>query len=399
MDWRSKLLHADAPPQGFESLAPSTHRASTTVFPSLAETADSSWKRPYTYGLYGTPTAHDLAQRITSLTGGAHTFLLQSGQAILALINIALLKPGDHVLLPENIYGNNRDLALNFLPSLNIEASFYTPLTSLTENLRPNTRLVWFESPGSITMEVEDIPARIAEIRAFDPDNKIVTAIDDTYSAGILFRPFDHGIDIAAQALTKYAGGHSDVLLGSITLRPRDNAGAPRPDSRTWDSLYEALGNTHRLLGCNAPPDDCTLVLRGLQTLAVRLEALERSTLEVARFCEAHPAIATVLHPALPSCPGHKNFLRDFSASAGLFSLVFRESTTEKQTETFVNELKLFKLGYSWGGTTSVVMAYPWDPRITAQYGPRLVRLGIGLEHPQDLIADIQQAMKLANIA
>lgn len=388
MDWRTKLQHPDPAPAGYQSLAASTHRASTTVFPNLAATADATWRKPYSYGLYGTPTTLDLAQRITTLTGGSHTFLVPSGQAALALVALALLSPGDHVLLPGNIYGTNRSLAEQMLARIHVEFTFYDALGTLTEHLRPNTRLVWFESPGSITMEVQNIPALLDELRG----RAIVTAIDDTYSSGVFYRPLEAGVDLSIQALTKYAGGHSDVLLGSVTIRPTSALFDPA-------RLIEQLGETHRLLGYNASPDDCSLTLRGLQTLDIRLAALERSTLELARALENHPAVAAVLHPALPSCPGHVYFLRDFTGSAGLFSIVFHERITPQQTAAFVDALQLFKIGYSWGGTVSVVMAYQDDPRIVAQHGKRLVRFGVGLESTLDLLADIHHAMKVATIA
>jgi len=384
MDWRSKLLHPDTPPAGFNALAPGTHRASTTVFPHLAATADATWQKPYTYGLYGTPTTLDLSQRIASMTGGSHTFIVPSGQAGIALINLALLRPGDHVLIPDNIYGTHRDLMRQFITQLHIEVTFYNPLGTLSAHLRPNTRIVWFESPGSITMEIQNIPALMEELRGKD----ILTVIDDTYSAGVLFRPFDHGIDISMQAISKYIGGHSDVILGCVTTAPH-----------TEHALYVKLGDTFRILGLNASPDDCTLALRGLQTLGVRLSAASDSALTLARALENHPAIATVLHPSLPSNPGHSSFLRDFTGPAALFSIVFHERNTREQTAAFVDALRLFKIGYSWGGTTSVVMAYPDDARIVAQHGPRLVRFGVGLEHTPDLLEDIHQAITAAKIS
>lgn len=391
MDWRSKLLHADPAPAGYHSLAPSTHRASTTILPSMPATANASWREPYSYGLYGTPTTLDLAQRLASLCGGSRTFIVPSGQAGIALIDLALLKSGDHVLLPHNVYGTSSDLAEAMLTPLGIECTAYDPMQSIAAHFKPNTRLVWLEAPGSITMETPNLPALLKEIKRFS--NKIITAIDDTYSSGVLLRPFDLGIDIAMQALTKYAGGHSDLLLGAVTLRPSTS-----PDLQTRDhdlqQIHESIGTAQRILGLNASPDDCSLVLRGLQTLAVRLEAFEKSTLQIATWCAQHPAIERVLHPAFDSCPGHESFKQLFNGSASIFSFVLKEPATKETVARVVDSLKLFKLGYSWGGTTSVVMAYPDTPRIAALYGDRLIRLGIGLEHPNDLIADLEQALQ-----
>jgi cysteine-S-conjugate beta-lyase len=354
------------------------------VFPNLAATFDATWQKPYTYGLYGTPTTLDLAQRLAAMTGGSHTFVVPSGQAAIALVNLAFLRPGDHVLLPDSLYGTHRDLILNHLAQFQVEPTFYNPLGTLSAHLRPNTRLVWFESPGSITMEVQNIPALLEELRG----TGILTAIDDTYSAGVLYRPFDHGIDISIQAISKYIGGHSDLLLGCVTTAPH-----------TDKALYVKLGDTHRILGLSASPDDCTLALRGLQTLGVRLAAAAESALTLARALENLPSVAAVLHPSLPSCPGHEHFLRDFTGPAALFSFVFHERISQEQTEAFVDALRLFKIGYSWGGTTSVVMAYPHDARILAQHGPRLVRFGVGLEFTSDLLADIHQALAAAKIS
>lgn len=388
MDWRSKLIHAEPAPAGFASLAPATHRGSTTILPNLPATANATWRQPYSYGLYGTPTVLDLAQRIAALCGGAHTFIVPSGQAAIALVSLSLLRPGQHVLLPENIYGTSADLAAQHLIPMGIDAEFYDPMQPLAAHIQSSTRLIWFEAPGSITMETPNLRAQMDEIKSANKQRteKIITVIDDTYSSGVLLRPFDLGIDISVQALTKYAGGHSDLLLGSVTL------GAENHD------LYEALGNTHRILGLNASPDDASLALRGLQTLAVRLDALEKSTLEIAKWCAQHPAIERVLHPAFPTCVGHEHFNALFTGSASIFSFTIKKeilgSDANAKLTTIIGKLKLFKLGYSWGGTTSVVMAYPDSPRIQQKYGPGLIRLGIGLEHTADLIADLEQALK-----
>lgn len=393
MDWRSKLLHAAPAPAGFRSLAPATYRGSTTVLPDLPATANATWRQPYSYGLYGTPTVLDLAQRIAELCGGSHTFLVPSGQAAISLVDLALLRPGQQVLVPTNIYGTAIDLADQLLQPLGIDVVYYDPTQPLTPQIKPQTRLVWFEAPGSITMEIPDLRALTAEVHAANKarsaENRIITAIDDTYSSGVLMRPFDLGIDIAIQALTKYAGGHSDLILGAVTLGPGKN-----------NEIYEALGSTTRVLGYHASPDDCTLVLRGLQTLAVRLEAMEKSTLEVANWCASHPAIERVLHPALPSCPGNEHFAALFNGSASIFSIVLRsdyltrdDADAHDTLARFISRLQLFKLGYSWGGTTSVVMAYPDTRRVQQLYGPGLIRFGIGLESASDLIADIEQAL------
>jgi cystathionine beta-lyase len=379
LDWRSKLIHPTAAaPQGFRSLAIPTFRGSTTILRSAADVADH-WDQsqtPYRYGLYGTPTTLELAARIAELEGGEHCFITPGGQAAIALIYLSFVSAGGHVLVPDSVYGPSRDLANHLLARMNIEAEYYDPsVGSAIESLcRGNTQLIWCESPGSITMEIQDIPAitRVARSR------RIVTALDNTYSAGVLFDAFSHGIDVTMQALTKYIGGHSDLLLGSVTVR--DHA------------LYRQLGDVHQLLGMSSSPDDCTLALRGLQTLAVRLEQLQTSAVEVARFLSEQREIETVMHPALPSCRGHELWKRDFKGSTSVFSVLFKENVSRESIIRFIDELKLFRLGFSWGGVTSLVMRYDEIERITPVSAGRIVRFNVGLEAISDLIADLTSA-------
>ena len=207
-------------------------------------------------------------------------------------------------------------------------------------------------------------------------------ALDNTWASGVYFDAFAHGVDITMQALTKYVGGHSDLLLGSVTAR----------DAAT----YERLGETHQLLGCAASPDDCSLALRGMKTLAVRLKAVEHSAYAVAQWLQQRTEVEVVLHPALSSCPGHELWKRDFTGSTGLFSFVFAEQFSKAQVLAFVDALQLFEIGYSWGGVTSLAMAYDLHSPKRPKYGHRLVRLYIGLEAVEDLKADIAQAMGAA---
>jgi cysteine-S-conjugate beta-lyase len=308
---------------------------------------------------------------------GRHTFLTPGGQAGITLIYLALVKAGDHVLLPDNVYGPNRDFADDMLRGLGIAVDFYDPLIGgdIERLIRGNTRLVWCESPGSATMELQDVPA----IAAAAHRHKSLVALDNTYSAGILFDAFAHGVDVSVQAVTKYIGGHSDLLLGAVTVRD--------------EALYQAIGKATFLTGMAVSPDDCSLALRGLQTLGVRLAQLERSTLAVARWLAEQPEIARVLHPALPSCPGHEIWKRDFTGSASVFSIVLKEDWQPARIVKFVESLRLFKIGYSWGGAYSLVMAYESLGREHRNYGRQLVRLNIGLEEPKDLIADLEQAL------
>jgi cystathionine beta-lyase len=265
-----------------------------------------------------------------------------------------------------------------------VEASFYPPDVgaSIKDLLRENTRLVWCESPGSITMEVQDVPA-IADAAHM---REVLVALDNTWSAGVYFDAFAHGVDITMQALTKYVGGHSDLLLGSVTVKEK--------------SHYQLLGATHQLLGCAASPDDCSLALRGMRTMAVRLKHIEASALQIARWLAARQEIERVLHPALESSPGHEYWKRDFTGSAGVFSIIFKPEITKAQVLQFVDNLELFEIGYSWGGVTSLAVAYDFHgTKGRPNYGHRIVRLNIGLEDTEDLIEDLEQSLETSEIA
>jgi cystathionine beta-lyase len=380
--WKTKLIHTDATiPQGYKSLATPVYRGSTSVFSSAGAVRDT-WDQHrvgYTYGLYGTPTVLELAARICELESGAHTILTPGGQAAISLINFALLQAGDHMLVPASVYYPNRQLATRLLSKFGITTTYYEPSigAGISELLQDNTRLVWCESPGSITMEVQDLPAIVTAAHA----RNILVVLDNTWSAGVLLDAFHHGVDVTMQAVTKYIGGHSDLLLGSITVRDQ--------------SLYQKLGAAQQNIGCAVSPDDCSLALRGLQTLAVRLSHIETSALTIAKWLAARPEIDRVLHPALPSCPGHEFWKRDFVGSSGVFSIVFKPGPTQEQVYAFVDALKLFKVGYSWAGVTSLAVAYNIG-RIPGRppYEHRIVRLNIGLESTGDLIADLEQALK-----
>ena len=379
-DWRTELVHPRRrAPDGFRSLVPGIFRASTTLFSSVAEAQRSIRElAPYDYGLHGTPTALELATRVAALEGAHATVLAPGGLAAILLVDLCYLAAGDRVLLPENVYAPNRGLANSLLRKFGVEVAYYDPEigAGIARHIDDRTRLVWCESPGSITMEVQDVPAIAAAAHA----RGAIVAVDNSYAAGVLFDAFAHGADVAIQALTKYVGGHSDVLLGSVSARDADHA--------------EKLALTHRMLGMNVSPDDCALGLRGLQTLGVRLAHLETSALEVARYLATRPEVATVLHPALPSCPGHDLWRRDFTGSTSLFSFVFDESVSRERAFAFVDRLRLFEIGFSWGGVTSLAMGYTGVARGGRDYGDRLVRLNIGLERVEDLIADLETSFR-----
>jgi cystathionine beta-lyase len=384
--WKTRLIHSDVKvPEGYRSLASPVYRGSTTLFPDAASVNDT-WDQHeagYTYGLYGTPTTLELAGKICELEKGYRTLVTPGGQGAIALINLALLKSGDHILIPESVYTPNRKLASHVLRRFGVEASFYPPEVGAGINdlrikdlLRENTRLVWCESPGSITMEVQDVPAIAEAAHA----RGALVALDNTWSAGVFFDAFAHGVDITMQALTKYIAGHSDVLLGSVTVKDK--------------GLYQKLGATHQLLGCASSPDDCSLALRGMRTMAVRLKHIEASALRIARWLAARPEIERVLHPALENSPGHEFWKRDFTGSAGVFSIVFKPQATKAQVLQFVDGLELFEIGYSWAGVTSLAVAYDFHgSKGRPNYGHRIVRLNIGLEDTEDLLEDLEHCL------
>jgi cystathionine beta-lyase len=380
-NWQTKLIHTNAKvPEGFRALSVPVERASTVVFPDC-ESAVGGWDVEadgYTYGIHGTPTVHALAGRIAELEGGVRTLLVPSGLAALTLVDMAMLSAGSHVLMPDNVYVPNRLLAIKLLQRCGVEASFYPADAGakVVEHFRPTTHLIWVESPGSITMEVQDVPA----IAAAAHTHGIAVAMDNTWAAGVLFQAFEHGVDVSVQALTKYVGGHSDLLMGSVTVRE--------------EALLQRLGETRARMGFSVSPDECSLALRGIQTLAVRLRHAEASALVIANWLAAQPEVQTVLHPALESCPGHELWKRDFSGASGLFSFVFRPQFSGAQVRAFVDALDLFEIGYSWAGTTSLAVTYNLNhSRGASPYADRLVRLSIGMEETNDLIADLKQAL------
>jgi len=377
----TRLIHPDrSASTDFQSLAVPTWRGSTVLFDSIADARDISDPDQYRYGLYGTPTVRELALRIAEIEGADHCMILPSGQAAIALPYLAFCKSGDHVLLTQSAYGPNTELAARYLNGLGIEVERYDPTigAGISSLIRRTTRLIWTESPGSITMEVQDIPA----ICSAAHECGVLVAIDNTYGAGILFDAFAAGVDISVQALTKYAGGHSDLLLGSITTR----------DVKLDQQLREA----QRLTGMGASPDDCSLVLRGLKTLDVRLQRMGESALTVAHWLEQREEVTALLHPAFADCPGHDIWKRDWTGSASIFSVIFGNWSRD-QVIRFVDALELFGIGYSWGGAGSLVMTYGDLRRPTPETGKLLVRLNVGLEDPQDLIDDLEQALAKAN--
>ncbi|NEX59804.1 cystathionine beta-lyase [Noviherbaspirillum galbum] len=372
-------------PAGFDAFPLAVHRASTVVFENVAAMRSRTWqqKSGYTYGLHGTPTSFTLEARLTEIEGGKHCMLAPSGLAAISMIDMALLKSGDDMLIPDNAYNPNRDLGQWMARHFGISTRFYDPMigAGIKDLIRPETRLVWTEAPGSVTMEVPDIPAICAAAHAaVGQGSRPVVALDNTWSAGLAFKAFDHGVDIVMQALTKYQSGGSDVLMGAVITRD--------------DALNQKIEEAHMRLGYGVGMDDCYLVSRGLPSMKLRFDAHDAAAHAVARWLKSRPEISRVLHPAFEDCPGHATWKRDFTGAGGLFSVIFDERHPEALTDRFVDSLKLFKIGYSWGGAHSLCVPYRVKGmRANWPHAGQLVRFYIGLEDPRDLIADIGQAL------
>jgi cystathionine beta-lyase len=383
------IHHPYEPPAGFEAMQPGVHKASTVIFPNMAALRARNWKSKtgYTYGLHGTPTTFTLEERIATLEGGLQTLLAPSGLAAIALVDFALLRTGDEVLIPDNAYGPSKELARHELAAFGITHRLYDPmdLVGLAASIGPTTKLIWVEAAGSVTMEFPDVRGlvRLAHVRG------LTVALDNTWGAGIAFDPFDLGDDLAAdisvQALTKYASGGGDVLMGSVTTRD--------------EALHLKLKFAHMRTGLGVGANDAEAVLRSLPSLALRYRAQDEAGRALARWWAARGEIVQVLHPALVGSPGHEHWQALCSQAAGLFSVVFDARFSAAQVDAFADALRLFKLGYSWAGPMS--LAVPYDLRVmrTRPAWPgMLVRFSLGLEAVEDLIADCEQALKTSGL-
>ena len=378
------IHHPYEAPAGFEAVSPAVHKASTVIFKDTAALRARSWKEKsgYTYGLHGTPTTFTLEERIATLEGGLQTLLLPSGLAAITLIDMALLKAGDEVLLPHNAYGPGKDLARHELARYGITHRFYGAMRpqSLADAISERTRLVWLEAPGSITMEFPDLAALVAAARA----RGVVTALDNTWGAGIAFNAFDlaggQGVDICMQALTKYPSGGGDVLMGAVTTRD--------------EALHLQLKLTHMRMGWGVGANDAEFVLRALPSLKLRYDAQDQAARTLAQWWSTRPEVSRVLHPALPGSPGHDHWQATCTAAAGLFSVVFDAHFSAAQVDAFVDALRLFRIGYSWAGPVSLVVPYDVAAmRDDAAWRGTLVRFSVGLEAVEDLRADALNAL------
>lgn len=365
---------------------PPIHRGSTVLFETMEECVgahDIDFKDgPYTYGLLGTPVERELESALARLDGGIGAVALGSGLAAVTVALTSGLSSGDHLLMVDSCYWPTRKCCDDFLGRMGIETTYYDPMIGegIRELIRPETRMLFMESPGSRTFEVQDVPGMTAIAR----DAGVSTVIDNTWATPINFRPIEHGVDLVVHALTKYAAGHSDVMLGGIIARDRLH----------WDRVKATAMD----LGHGCSPDDAWLGLRGLRTLGVRLRHQAESSLKIAHWLKDQPGVAEVLHPALPNCPGHEHYLRDFDGPSGLFSVVL-QPTDDRRLANMLEGMKYFRMGYSWGGYESLVLPFdPKESRTISDWSKPLqcLRLSIGLERTDDLISDLKLGLSRA---
>ncbi len=379
----TRLTHAGLDPHANHGVVnPPVYHASTILYATV-EALEHADKTPFEgtrYGRRGTPTTFALEKAVADLEGGYRSIAVPSGLSAITTALMAFLKAGDHLLMVDTTYQPTRRFCDTVLAGFGVETTYYDPMADVGPLIRPDTRVVFLESPGSLTFEVQDVPAAAASARAAGA----VSMIDNTWSAGLLFRPLEHGVDISIQAATKYIVGHSDVMLGVII---------------TSEDAFLRTARAASMLGTSAAPDDCYLALRGLRTLSVRLARHQETALRVAQWLQGRPEVARVLHPALPDCPGHAVWKRDFTGSNGLLSIVLQEAPKRAVT-AMLDGMKLFGMGYSWGGYESLII--PFDPgraRSATGWsgsGPCL-RLHCGLEDAGDLVEDLEAGFERLN--
>lgn len=384
MSLQTELVHAGRKKRYTQGAVNSViQRASSLVFDSLEakkEAMENRAKGALFYGRRGTLTHFALQDAMTEIEGGAGCYLYPCGAAAIANAILAFVKKGDHILVSEASYEPTQEFCEHILKDFGVETDYFSPLIGryITNHIQPNTKVVFLESPSSITMEVHDVPAIVKAIRSVNPE--IVIMMDNTWGAGVLFKALEHDVDISIQSGTKYLIGHSDAMLGTAVA-----------NKRCWDTLRERS----YLMGQMCDADTAYMAARGLRTLAVRLKQHHESSLKVANWLANHPKVATVNHPALASCKGHEFFKRDFSGASGLFSFVLKDHLSDIQLSDFLDNMTHFSMAYSWGGFESLILAnQPEDlvkirPVSGVDFTGTLIRLHIGLEDPDDLIADL----------
>jgi cystathionine beta-lyase len=354
---------------------PPVYHASTIVFPTL-DALENQTAQPYTYGRHGTPGTRAFQEAMNELEGAAATEIAPSGLGACVLALMTALRSGDHLLMVDSVYGPTRIFCDRMLKRFGVETSYYDPLigAGIGALIRDNTGAIFLESPGSRTFEVQDVPAIVAVARA---RGEILTLMDNTWATPLYFKPLEHGVDLSIQATTKFIAGHSDVMLGTVSA-----------NARTAKRLQIA----RRDLGLSSPPDDVYLAMRGLRTLSVRLKQHGETGLELARWLSEQSEVERVVHPALPGDPGHELWRRDFKGAVGLFACVLKPCTRD-QLKAFLEPMRLFGMGWSWGGFESLItVGDPNHTRTATKWqaiGPTL-RIHAGLEHADDLIGDLK---------
>ncbi len=378
----TRLAHSGRNPKLQHGVVnPPVYRASTVLFSSVAALREASANplRGVYYGRYGTPTHFAFEEAMTELEGGHGAVTTSSGLAAISVALLSVLKAGEHVLVADNVYAPTRKLCEGLLKTLGIETTYFDPLigADISTLIRPNTRALFLESPGSLTFEVSDVPALAAAAHK----RELTVLMDNTWATPLYFQALSHGVDIAIYAATKYVVGHADAMLGSLVCNER---------------CYLPVKRTAIALGQCAGPDDVYLGLRGLRTLAVRLQAHGENALKLARWLQTQPEVERILYPALPEDPGYALWQRDFDGASGLFSVVLKPAVAEAAVNAMLDGLTLFGLGFSWGGYESLVIpTHPAEVRSATRWqsGPML-RIHAGLEDPQDLIEDLQQGFE-----
>ena len=367
---------------------PPVYHASTILFPTVEEFDGREQYRQLpgqvVYGLGGTPTTFALEQAMSELEGSYGCVVLPSGMAAVAIAILAFVKSGDHLLMVDSAYEPSRAFCDTVLTNLGIEVTFYDPMigADIEDLIQPNTQVVYLESPGSLTFEVQDVPAIVQAAH----QRGLKVLLDNTWATPVHFKAFEHGVDVSIHAGTKYIAGHSDIMSGLIT---------------TTEECYAALRKTTLAFGQCAGPDDTYMVLRGIRSLPTRLRQQGQQGLEVARWLQHRPEVAQILHPALPSCPGHDLWRRDFLGASSLFGVVLNQ-TPHHALAAMLNGLEVFALGASWGGFESLLIpVYPQAQRTAKRWqakGP-LLRIHVGLESTQDLIDDLENGFVRMNKA
>lgn len=387
----TRIIHAGRNPkeQGW-MVNPPIYQSSTIVFPTLKDLlyaergySNNDLVQPYElkYGRYGTQTNFALEQAVAEIEGGYNTFVTSSGAAAINTALVAFLKQGDHMLLVDNVYSPTRGFADKFLKKLGIETTYYDPLigADIVKLIKKNTKVIFLESPGSQTFEIQDVPA----ICKIAKKHNITTILDNSWASGIYFKPFEYGVDVSVMALTKYINGHSDIMMGAITIQEKH-----------FRVMYEAF----RYMAVTASPHSCYMVQRGLRTVKLRMDQCFKSALEMAKWLETRPEVEKVLYPALPSDANHQLWKRDFTGAAGLFSIILDKKYSNEALARMVDKLHYFGMGYSWGGYESLILPFDASSIRTATKYPykdkTCLRINIGLEDVEDLQNDLEAGFK-----